>query len=292
MPAPQDRALGAWLGLAVGDAVGTTLEFTARDSRPPLTDMVGGGPFGLAPGGWTDDTAMALALAESLAERETLDAADLMARWLRWWRAGDYSHTGDCFDIGNQTASALAAFERDGSLPAETQSAGNGTLMRLAPVVLFAFGRARPEAAWRAEAEALARDQSRLTHNNAEVLETSAAMAGLLHDLITGAAGREALAPVPPTRAAVRASGWVRHCWEAARWAVATTDGFRAAVLAAANLGEDADTTAAVTGQIAGALYGAAAIPEAWLTRLAWRDRLEAAGRRLLAPRPTASGSA
>ena len=292
MPAPEDRALGAWLGLAVGDAVGTTLEFTIRDSRPPLTDMVGGGPFGLVPGGWTDDTAMALALAESLAERAGLDAADLMARWLRWWREGEYSHTGECFDIGNQTASALAAFARGGRLPAETQSAGNGTLMRLAPVVLFAFGRARPEAAWRAEAEALARAQARLTHNNPEVLETSAAMAGLLHDLVTGAAGREALAPVPATRDEVRASGWVRHCWEAARWAVATTDDFRSAVLAAANLGEDADTTAAVAGQIAGALHGAAAIPADWLVRLAWRERLEQAGRRLLAPGPTVSGSA
>ena len=100
-----DRALGTLVGLAVGDAVGTTLEFRVRDSYVLLTDMVGG-PFRMPPGGWTDDTAMALGLADSLVALGRFDGADIMRRWLRWMEKGAYNHTGSCFDIGNQTAAA------------------------------------------------------------------------------------------------------------------------------------------------------------------------------------------
>jgi len=138
--ATKDRALGALLGLAVGDALGTTLEFSARDSGPPLTDMIGGGPFQLPAGVWTDDTSMALALAESLGGRRSLDPADLMNRFVNWWRCGVYSPTGECFDIGITTRTALAQFEHDGNPIAgsrHTGSAGNGSLMRLAPVAIW-----------------------------------------------------------------------------------------------------------------------------------------------------------
>ncbi|MCS6933498.1 MAG: ADP-ribosylglycohydrolase family protein [Acetobacteraceae bacterium] len=270
-----DRALGAFLGLAVGEAVGTTLGFAERDRQPRLTDMVGGGPFGLPPGGWTDDTSMALALADSLAERGRLDPDDVMRRWVRWWREGAYSHTGRYFDIGIQTHSALAAYERTGRLPAPTDSAGNGAIMRLAPVVLFA-----PDAGAE-EAARLSAAQARLTHNTDEAADTAAAMARLLHGLIEGG-GREAVGHIAARREEVRASGWVRHTWHAARWAVATTTSFEEAVLAAANLAEDADTTAAVAGQIAGALYGLSGIPPRWLDRLLWRAEIDALARRLL----------
>ena len=86
----HDRALGAFLGLAVGDAVGTTLESHSRDAQPRLEDMSGGGPFALPPGAWTDDTAMALALADSLAATGTLDCRDLMDRFVKWLRDGEY----------------------------------------------------------------------------------------------------------------------------------------------------------------------------------------------------------
>ena len=144
-----NRALGAFLGLAVGDAVGTALEFCARDSQPRLEDMEGGGPFLLPPGYWTDDTAMALALADSLAASEALDARDLMDRFVRWWQDGDYSCCGHCFDIGNTTRAALERYLRTrdplaGS--ARPGSAGNGSLMRLAPVALR-FWQDRPRLA-------------------------------------------------------------------------------------------------------------------------------------------------
>ena len=268
-----DRALGALVGLAVGDAVGTTLEFRPRGSDPPLTDMVGGGPFRMPPGGWTDDTSMALGLADSLVELGRFDGADIMRRWLRWMRQGAYSHTGTCFDIGNQTAAALQRFERDGSLPQPTDAAGNGAIMRLAPVVLFAL-REPPERRRMVAAELAAR-QARLTHNSEEAAATAEAMAGLLHDLLHGA-GPEVLGEVAASRDLVRSGGYVRDTWDAARWAVATSGNFREAVLAAANLGEDADTTAAVAGQLAGAMYGSAGIPSIWRERLLWRKGIEA----------------
>jgi ADP-ribosyl-[dinitrogen reductase] hydrolase len=141
-----DRGLGALLGLAVGDAIGTTLEFAARVSYQPVTDMTGGGPFKLKPGEWTDDTAMALALADSLIANPSLDDAnpslddaDLMRRFVEWWDHGTYSCTGFCFDIGNTTKDALNRWKRSGDPIAGStapESAGNGSLVRLAPVAL------------------------------------------------------------------------------------------------------------------------------------------------------------
>ena len=95
----EDRAIGALLGLAVGDALGATLEFTRRDAHSPVFDMVGGGPFHLLPGEWTDDTSMALCLAGSLIEQKCLDEHDLLDRFVRWLQKGENSVTGNCFDV-------------------------------------------------------------------------------------------------------------------------------------------------------------------------------------------------
>lgn len=133
----RDRARGALLGLAVGDALGAALEFKRPGTFQPISDMVGGGPWGLEPGQWTDNTSMALCLAESLIERGEFDPRDQMERYLRWYRQGHLSSTGVCFDIGNTTARALQHFERTGEPyagPTDPHSAGNGSIMRLAPV--------------------------------------------------------------------------------------------------------------------------------------------------------------
>ncbi len=295
----DDRALGAFLGLPVGDAVGTTLEFRPRDAQPRLDDMVGGGPFGQPPGGWTDDTAMALALAESLAATRTLDVRDLMDRFVRWWQHGDYSHTGECDDIGNTTLDALDRYLRIGEPIAgatDPRSAGNGSLMRLAPVALR-FWNDRPRLI------ATAAEQSRTTHGAEEAVDACRAFAELLADAIAGSpraavlaprsfAGAGAIARVLAgswrgrSRDTISSSGYVVHTLEAAIWSVARTGNFRNAVLLAANLADDADTVAAVAGQLAGALYGLTGIPGPWLERLLWRDRLLAAGRRLLPSSP------
>ena len=297
----RDRALGAFLGLAVGDAVGTTLEFSRRDVQPRLQDMVGGGPFGLPPGGWTDDTSMALALADSLATCGTLDCHDLMDRFVSWWREGEYSHTGRCFDIGNTIRAALERYEGTGDPMAGSThpwSAGNGSLMRLAPVALrFRTDRARLGRA--------AAQQSRTTHGAEEAVDACRAFADMLADAISGKPRPDVLAPkafegAPKisdilggswrqrARNEIRSSGYVVDTLEAAIWSVARTGNFRNAVLLAANLADDADTVAAVTGQLAGSIYGLSGIPTHWLDQISWKDRLLDTAQRLLEPVPEA----
>lgn len=297
-PQQKDRALGAFLGLAVGDALGTTLEFRPRDTYPPLTDMVGGGPFGLDPGVWTDDTSMAVALAESLIAKPDFDPHDLMARFVNWWRWGVYSPTGECFDIGITTRTALAHFESSGDAFAgstDPRSAGNGSLMRLAPIALWGLGR-HSEIMRRA-----ARDQSRTTHAAAACLDACESFALTLTEAIRSGDFERALAagelaadePViadvfagswrEKARHEVASSSYVVHSLEAAFWCVAETECFADAVLLAANLGDDADTTAAITGQLAGALHGQGGIPSHWLERLAWRDEIESLAEQLIA---------
>lgn len=287
--AQQGRALGAMLGLAVGDAIGTTYEFQARDRNPRLVDMVGGGPFRLKPGEWTDDTAMALALMDSLLAHPELDEADLMGRFRDWYEEGAYSCAGKCFDIGITTREALRRSKASGNPmagSADPRSAGNGSLMRLAPVAVCHWRN-------RDVLRDIAARQSRTTHGAAEAVDACIAFAEVLGDAIAGRSRSEVLRPRSSAfagkismimagswrgkhRDAIGSSGYVAHSLEAALWCVGRTDTFRDAVLLAANLGDDADTTAAITGQLAGALYGASGIPASWRDKLAWSARIEA----------------
>ncbi len=301
----HDRITGALLGLAAGDAVGTTVEFSPRGSFEPMTDMVGGGPFNLEPGQWTDDTSMALCLATSLVDQNGFDPTDQVERYLRWQKEGYLSSTDRCFDIGGTVAGALAAYGKSNlpySGPTGERTSGNGSLMRLAPVPM----------AWHrhpATAVALAGQSSRTTHGSRLCIDACRFFAGLLLGAFDGVDREELFSsgwsPVAglweaePLEARVReiaegsfkskspealpASSFVLHTLEAALWAVWTSNDFEQAVLAAANLGADADTTAAVTGQLAGALYGASGIPAGWLQKLAHRELIEKLADRLVA---------
>ncbi|GGE21438.1 hypothetical protein GCM10011529_30080 [Polymorphobacter glacialis] len=291
----QDRAAGALLGLAAGDAVGTTLEFKPRDRYPQLTDMIGGGPFGLKAGEWTDDTAMALALADSLFDKSNLDEADLMRRFVQWRQDGVYSCTGHCFDIGMTTSAALSRWQKTGDPVAgstEPNTAGNGSLMRLSPVAIRFF-KDRPRL------RDVAARQSRTTHAAPEAVDACVAFADALADAIEGRPRTEvmrsrgdgmsgSIATIMAgswrgrARPKVKASGYVAHSLEASMWSVGRAGSYQEAVLLAANLGDDADTTAAITGQLAGALYGVTGIPEGWLDKLAWRPRIWGMAKALL----------
>lgn len=291
----RNRAVGALLGLAVGDAVGTTLEFQSRDSYAPLTDMIGGGPFRLEAGQWTDDTALALALADSLIEVGQLDEADLMRRFVAWRDEGRYSCTGSCFDIGITTSDALSRWKRTGNPVAGSinpSTAGNGSLMRLSPVALRYWDN-RP-----ALKDAAAR-QSRVTHGAEAAVDACVAYAGMIADAIAGKPLQEVLkgdgnvfvdgvADIlsgswrKKARQQVPSSGYVLHSLEAAIWSIARSGDFSGAVLTAANLGDDADTTAAIAGQLAGAAYGVNGMPAAWRNRVAWSDKIVAMAERLL----------
>lgn len=288
---PKTRLRGALIGLAVGDAVGTTVEFRARGSFPPVSDMLGGGPFHLRAGEWTDDTSMALCLAASLVETGGFDARDQMVRYCRWRDEGYMSSNGRCFDIGGTISGALARFQHSGdpfSGSTDPHSAGNGSIMRLAPVVLFYS----PDLAQVIEQAA---QSSRTTHAAPEAVDGCRLLAALIFKALAGqskqeilfgehfgdlaigalAGGVQAIAEGAYRSKSVeqiKGSGYVVESLEAALWCFHTTGSFRDAILAAANLGQDADTTAAVCGQIAGAYYGEEGIPAEWRERLAQRE--------------------
>jgi ADP-ribosyl-[dinitrogen reductase] hydrolase len=295
----ENALLGTFFGLAIGDAVGTTVEFRARDSFNPLNDMIGGGPFNLQAGEWTDDTAMALCLAENLESTGNnlgdIDPADLMNRFVNWWRYGHNSCTGTCFDIGSTTAFALRRFESSGDPYAGSTdefSAGNGSIMRLAPVVLRYWNDP-------ISAQCAAYTQGIVTHGADECVDACAMLTHVLIELISGRSLRDALkdAPTPKgskivqlrdlelfhcARDDVRSSGYVYDTLHAAFWCLNNADNPRDVILLAANLGDDADTVAAVAGQLAGARWGLNAFPTSWLERLAWRDQIMNISRRLI----------
>ena len=296
----RERYHGALLGLAVGDAVGTTVEFYPRGAFPPVTDMVGGGPFGLTAGQWTDDTSMALCLAASLVDKGDFDARDQMDQYVAWREHGYMSSTGVCFDIGTTTAAALNRYVTQGdpfSGSTDPHAVGNGCIMRLAPVPMFYY----PDIA---AAIHYSSESSRTTHGAPECLDACRCFALLLCRAFAGHEKDEILfAPAPefeqsplvPKIAAIAAggyrhrsrdlivgNGYVVKSLEAALWSFATTDSFRDAILTAVNLGNDADTTAAIAGQIAGAYYGVGAIPDGWLAKLALRSEIENLADRLL----------
>ncbi|KLD71965.1 ADP-ribosylglycohydrolase family protein [Xanthomonas pisi] len=289
------RFRGCLLGLAVGDALGTTLEFCAPGSFAPIDDMRGGGPFALRAGQWTDDTSMALCLAHSLLYRSGFDAADQMNRYCNWYQHGYLSSTGSCFDIGSTVRQALERYLDGGpafSGSDDPRTAGNGALMRLAPVAMYYAH--RPD-----ELGARAVDSSRTTHAAAEALDACRLFALQLRAALLGGERRAVLqaqcdelvtpavralatrnhAAVPAAQ--IRGTGYVVDSLSAALWCFATTETFADAVLRAANLGDDADTTAAICGQLAGAFYGIDGIPAAWRERVQDADGIVALADRL-----------
>lgn len=286
-----DRYRGSMLGLATGDALGMPIEFSFDENFTPVTDMIGSKDYGLQPGEWTDDTSMALCLAASIIETGKFTPQDQMQRYLRWYKTGYMSSNGTCFDIGNTTEIALNKFEKTNEPfcgSTETNKAGNGSIMRLAPVPL-AFA-AKPKIAITNAVES-----SLTTHGAIEAIDACRYLAALIIGAIQGEEKKEILAenysPVsgiwknkplteniqniakgsfktksPPE---IRGTGYAVECLEAALWAFYNSSSFEEGALLAVNLGDDADTTGAVYGQIAGAFYGAKNIPQKWIKKLA-----------------------
>ncbi|RMO75466.1 ADP-ribosylglycohydrolase protein [Pseudomonas syringae pv. maculicola] len=186
-----DRAKGGLLGLAIGDAVGTTLEFLPRD-RSHVHDMVGGGPFRLNPGEWTDDTSMALCLADTYLAKGNFDLIDYAERMGRWYINGENSHNGRCFDIGNATRAAIEGRLKNGGQwygNDDASTAGNGSIIRLAPTAIFR--RHSLSATWR-ESDA----QSKCTHRALEAISCCRLLGAQLHLALNGADKEETLSPM------------------------------------------------------------------------------------------------
>ncbi len=285
----EDKYLGCLVGLAAGDAVGTTLEFSPKGSFSPITDMCGGGPFDLKAGQWTDDTSMALCLANSLIKSDGFDPVDQMNRYCNWFHFGYLSSTGSCFDIGRTVVKALGKYIEKGDPFAgsmDPKSAGNGSIMRLAPVVLYYSPNVDDFIHYSGES-------SRTTHGAAECIDACRYLGAVLHLALSGAAknsfvNTELYKPytdgvkriysgeyLSKERGDIYGKGYVIQSLEAALWCFYKTNSFKEAILEAANLGDDADTTAAICGQIAGAFYGCSNIPEDWRNKISYKEDIE-----------------
>jgi ADP-ribosyl-[dinitrogen reductase] hydrolase len=288
---------GSLLGLATGDAVGTSIEFRPPGTFEPISDMAGGGPFNLEPGQWTDDTSLALCLAESLIESKEFNPIDQLERYVRWWKEGYLSSNGTCFDIGGTTRYSLQKFINTREPYTDLNSpdrAGNGSLMRLAPIPLFY--EKDPE-----NAIIKAGESSKTTHGAITAVDACRYYAGLIVGAVKGETKESLLSdhycPIkdywtentlakeideiasgsfktrsPPE---IKGTGYVVKCLEAALWAFYKSNSFKDGCLLAVNLGDDADSTGAVYGQLAGAYYGENAIPEQWRNKLSLRNIIE-----------------
>ena len=289
------------MGLAVGDAVGTTNEFKVAGTFKPITDMVGGGPFLLKPGQWTDDTSMALCIADSLLAMGHYDSFDVMERYQRWFSKGYRSSTDRCFDIGGQVRAALFDFEHEQRVPVTAERsnrAGNGAIMRLAPIVIAGFEHREIR-----EIVVTAGLSARETHYSVEAEAATEVFAALLVGALlgwapehiinvgwasTGPAFDEMAARVISTDPAERAawekdtSGYIVHGLRLAVHGLLDFGSFDEAVLAIANMGGDADTNAAIYGQLGGAYFGVEAIPASWRSTLYQGEEIDALARALV----------
>ena len=288
------RCLGAMLGLAAGDALGVTVEFQSRgEIRRKYPDgfreILGGGPFGFKQGEWSDDTAMALAVARGIAESPD-DPVDAVGRHFMAW------YDGHPPDVGSTCRMALEAYRRTGSWSEASghvqrqlgeRAGGNGALMRTLPTAL-AYGKKT------APALAIARMTHPHPESDAAVEVYQLAVHALLHGAGKGEALYAGLTKAGPlaerlsrlhtlTEAEVRSTGYVVDTLEAALWSFLTTDSLEACIVRAVNLGDDTDTVGAVAGGLAGAAYGALALPRRWSTVMRGRDQLETAAQQLFA---------
>ena len=297
-----ERYHGSLLGLAVGDALGAPFESRPPGTFEPVENMISGGMFNLDAGQWTDDTALALCLAESLVETKGFDPLDQMQRYLKWYKEGHLSSTGKCFGIGSNTLQSLQQFEKTGKLSNILNDAvTNGSLMRLAPVPL-AFCNNPVMAIERSG------DSSKTTHSAPDAVDSCRYMGALIVGALNSVPKKELLSkrycpvnrywkehPLSPEVDEVAAGSfkvkeppqikgaqYVVRSLEAALWAFNKTSTFKEGCLMAVNLGADADTTGAIYGQLAGAYYGKHEIPDKWLIKIACRELIESYAEQLM----------
>jgi ADP-ribosylglycohydrolase/protein-tyrosine phosphatase len=305
----RDRFQGAMTGLAIGDALAAATQFRRRGSFSAVGDLLGGGPYDLPRGAWSDDTAMALCVAESLVERGAFDSRDLLERLVRWQSEGHLSATGQCVGITSTVARALAMSQWRRGAPAGSHDPAQRdpeALSRIAPAVLYAFHD-------EAQAVDIAAESARMTCQSPVVIDACRLLAAMLHAALRGEPRARVLVPsqtvfatqplkheVATIAMAAPKSGAfegkdpagadVLGALRAARWALATTTSFRDGALAAVNLGGHSDVIGAVYGQLAGAFYGAQGIPAHWRTALVRQELVAGLADRMLADALVALG--
>jgi ADP-ribosyl-[dinitrogen reductase] hydrolase len=287
----KNRFRGCLIGLACGDALGAPVEFLPRGTFPPVETLTGGGKFQLKPGEWTDDTSMALCLASSLIEKQAFDPENQMQKYLKWAEDGYLSCKDYCFGMGKTVFQALVRYKKTGapySGNTDPKSAGNGCVMRLAPVVLFYYPDHQSVVHFSGES-------SKTTHGALECIDACRLFGNILFKALSGHPKSEILSADPffespgnglcrniqkiangnyksKSSTGISGSGYVVESLEAALWCFYTTETFKEAVLKAVNLGQDADTTAAICGQLAGAYYGIDGISKEWIEKIAMNE--------------------
>ena len=258
----KDRIRGMLWGLIVGDCLGSPVQFMNMDSFPKVTEMIPCGHFNTPAGYWTDDGAMALCIMESAVRCQKYDLEDIADNFIRWYDDGFCSSLDYSFDVGSATVMGIHGLKRGELCNGFEDSQGNGSIMRFAPSLLLDNGDNR-----------IIHEVSDLTHNSCKVRETADLMAEICRTHLSGV--KTPLQSEYSMREEVNNSGWAVSTLQAALWAFHTTDNFEEALIAAVNLGGDADTIGAVCGQIAGAYYGYSAIPERWLAVIKDREKLD-----------------
>lgn len=283
--------------MACGDALGAPVEAMPRGYFLWVKEMTGGGYHDLKPGEWTDDTSMALCLGQSLLEKGAFDARDQLGKYLRWLEEGYMSSQDSAFGVGYTVRDAVMKFKATGDEycgSEDPMKAGNGSIMRLAPVPMFYAHDFQL-------AVTMSAQSSRTTHSTAEAVDACRYLGALIHGALNGESKDDLLSPryspvdgywlahplargideiaagaykakEPPQ---IKGTAYVVKSLEAALWCFYKTTSFTEGTLMAVNLGDDADTTAAVYGQIAGAHYGVEQIPDSWLEKLSKRELIE-----------------
>ena len=273
-----NKATGMLIGLAIGDALGAPLEFRpARNPDNYLKRYTKGGVYSMDIGEWTDDTAMALAMAESIIHYGMFDANDIMDNFVAWYQEGKFVPRGSCFDIGVATSQALDRYMLDPESPYKgdpsPMRASNGALMRIAPVVIAARNKE--------ELFTMAVQQTILTHASPLCIQYSVMLAEELYHANPLQKYKEHRHDPDLKPESIASSGYVVDTYTAAMWAFQSTNNFEDCVIAAVNRGDDADTVGAVAGMIAGAHYGYTKIPKHFTDDLMWHDRLFSAAVKL-----------
>jgi ADP-ribosyl-[dinitrogen reductase] hydrolase len=271
-----ERALGAYLGFAVGDALGATVEFmTPREIVAAYgvhRRIIGGGWLRLKPGQVTDDTQMSLALGRAIIGAKGWDLQAVCEQWAAWLRSGPV-------DVGNTCRRGITNYIRTGSMskPFSEGDGGNGACMRNLPVMLATLNDSARMAAWSLE-------QAHVTHNHPLSDAALLCFGDMMRDLLTGdrtndpangptdncRAAADALVAQYPTFRYVRngASAYIVETVQTVLHHYFSTDSFESCLVAVVNQGGDADTTGALAGMLAGATYGVDAIPRLWLNKL------------------------
>ncbi len=296
----------AIIGHAIGDALGVPVEFIPRDRLLclPVADMQGFGRHNVPAGTWSDDTSMTLCTLESLTKSGKIDLDDIMSRFAMWGNSGYMTPNGKMFGIGRSTLHAIAKYGRNHSVHGcggrSERDNGNGSLMRILPVILYQHFTGGDALYGEAQIEEI-RSVSALTHAHPR----SAVACGIYAFVVKEALDKRNVASVEngieraknyyaehdefssfsrvfsgelgtADAAEIRSSGYVVDTIEAAVWCLLTTDNYRSCVLKAVNLGDDTDTIAAIAGGIAGLIYGFDTIPQTWVSQLALYQKLDA----------------